>query len=89
MRRTATRMIHLDEHGTWATIPEAAHRYGVQPVTIYAWTYRKNIRTERIVPDGRDDMRPIVHVRIDDIAAYLRARDHAVESGQALPELCP
>ena len=83
-------MIHTTEHGTWATIPEAADHWRVRPVTVYAWTYRKNIRTEMVIPEGADNDRPVVHANMDDIAAYLQARsNHAVESDQALTELCP
>lgn len=70
-------MIDLNEHGTWAPIHEAATHYNVQPVTIYAWTYRRNIRSAPL--DGH------LHVNLDDIDAYRHKRvantaTHTVES---------
>lgn len=69
-------MIHLGQHGTYATIPEAATHYNVQPVTIYAWTYRRNIRTTYSQRQ--------LHVNLDDIDAYRWTRGRrTVESDLA------
>ena len=62
LRKTTRPMIHTTEHGTWATIHEAADHWGVSVTTIHRWLRTYNIRTANTYPRrlNHDDLTEVV-----------------------------